>query len=400
MTNDHARRIERLDRDLHAFLAEPDRTGRLDADPTPGPLAGVAVGVKDVYRVDGLPTRAGSRLPPDLFAGPESTVVTRLRAAGAVIAGKTAMDEFAYCEPPATKNPRDPRRTPGGSSGGSAAAVAAGLCPVALGSQTLQSVIVPAAYCGVLGFKPTYQRARFDGIPLAPSFDTIGLLAESASLLAIAAAQAIPDWRGTKLRTDQDRKLITLGVPPPWGLKRLHAEGWAAFAAQVELLRGAGFSIRSAGTPWNEELDRYSTIIGDLVHGELARVHAGWYPAYQDLYRPRTRAAVERGLEVSDDRLAECRGARDTLVAALQQTTEDNEIDCWICPATGSVAPIGYDRTGDSWLTSFWSYAGWPQLTIPIFDGEDGLPHGLQCIGPAGSDEDLLTMAMIIAAAL
>lgn len=187
-----ASRIEDIDRNVRAFIAEEDRLGRLFRDGIgDGALAGVPVGIKDVYRVTGLPTHAGSRLPQELFAGDESAIVGGLRVAGAIIAGKTAMDEFAYCEPPPTRNPRDLSRTPGGPSGGSAAAVAAGMCPLAMGSQTLQSIIAPAAYCGVIGYKPTYQRFPFDGVPLSPSFDTIGLIADSMSLLSRAAEQLI-----------------------------------------------------------------------------------------------------------------------------------------------------------------------------------------------------------------
>src|SRR5918996_4073545 len=161
-------RLEAIDPSIEAFVDESDRRRRLEASPpTAGPLHGVAVGVKDLYRVEGLPTTAGSRLPVSVFEGEESLVVKKLKQAGAVVLGKTAMDEFAYCEPPPTKNPLDPRRTPGGSSGGSAAAVAAGICRLAVGSQTLQSIIVPATYCGVVGYKPTFERLTFDGIPLA-----------------------------------------------------------------------------------------------------------------------------------------------------------------------------------------------------------------------------------------
>ena len=140
-------RLEVIDPAVNAFVDETDRRIRIESTrPADGPLRGVAVGAKDLYRVEGLPTRAGSRLPASLFDGDESTIVRELRRAGAVVLGKTAMDEFAYCEPPPTKNPRDRRRTPGGSSGGSAAAVAAGICRLAVGSQTLQSIVVPAAY--------------------------------------------------------------------------------------------------------------------------------------------------------------------------------------------------------------------------------------------------------------
>ena len=200
-------RIEQLDPDLRAFLPEADRWQRLrqevaaldarTADSADRPaLYGVAVGVKDCIRVDGLSTRAGSALPPELFDGPEASVVTAVRAAGAVILGKTAMDEFAYSEPAATRNPHNLEHTPGGSSSGSAAAVAAGLCPLALGTQTSRSVIGPAAFCGVVGYKPSFGRIEIDGvIPLAPSFDTVGMLTQDVAGMRLGASALIPDWR-------------------------------------------------------------------------------------------------------------------------------------------------------------------------------------------------------------
>ncbi|MFC7620126.1 amidase [Microlunatus sp. GCM10028923] len=376
--------IERLNPDLEAFVHV--------ADPAPtsgsGPLASVPVGVKDLFRVDGLPTRAGSRLPPQLFAGPESMIITRLREAGAPIVGKTAMDEVAYCEPPATKNPRDPRRTPGGSSGGSAAAVAAGMCPLAVGSQTLQSIIVPAAYCGVVGYKPTFGRLPFDGVPLAPSFDTVGLIASTVGDVRSAARHLLPGWRDL-----ESAPTPTLGRPGRWGLRRLHQDGWDAFDRHAGSLRGAGFEFADGTLPWNTDLDHWASVIFDLVHGELAESHADWFPRHAELYRPRTRQAVERGLSVPAGRLAECRALREEAAALAVRATDSAGVGGWIGPATGTVAPLGYESTGDSWLTCFWSYLGWPAITVPVFDGPEGLPYGLQCVAPPGRDEELLTWA-------
>src|SRR5690606_13419755 len=128
------------------------------------PLYGALVGVKDVFHVDGFVTRAGSKLPPELFAGPEAVCVKRLREAGALIAGKTVTTEFAFFEPGPTRNPHNVAHTPGGSSSGSAAAVAAGMCNLALGTQTIGSVIRPAAYCGIIGFKPSLNRIPTEGL--------------------------------------------------------------------------------------------------------------------------------------------------------------------------------------------------------------------------------------------
>lgn len=149
----------------------------------------------DLLHVDGLPTRAGSQLSAELLAGAQGSLVTKLRALGAVIAGKTVTEEFAYNGPIATLNPHNTAHTPGGSSAGSAAAVAAGLCPLAVGTQTLRSVIAPASFCGVVGFKPSYGRVPLDGVLLfSPSFDTVGFFTQNLPDMEAAVALLVPDW--------------------------------------------------------------------------------------------------------------------------------------------------------------------------------------------------------------
>jgi len=385
--------IDALDSEVRAFV---ERAPVDDRAPTKGPLAGTSVGVKDLFRVDGYATRAGSRLPEALFEGPESAVVMSLKKAGAVVVGKTAMDEFAYCEPPDTRNPRDLRRTPGGSSGGSAAAVAARMCDLAVGSQTLQSIIVPASYCGVIGFKPTFDRVRFDGVPLAPSFDTVGLLAADLNVIAAAASVVVATWRPV----EPPVRRPVLGVPTPWGIRRLHQEGWTFFRRHVQTLEAAGFEVRNCDVPWSSDTLVWGDVVGDLLRGEMWRVHERWFEQYADLYRPRTAAAVERGRGVSAARLDECRTAQVRTKSLLDDAAAVAGIDCWISPSVGSIAPIGYDLTGDSWMTCFWSFAGRPCISLPVFDGDQGLPHGLQVVGATGDDEDLIAWASQIAASL
>ena len=198
-------RFERLHRDAEALLAQYREPASRPA------LFGALLGVKDVFRVDGFETRAGSRLPPSTFAGPEASSVTRLRHAGALLLGKTVSTEFAYFAPGPTRNPHDPERTPGGSSSGSAAAVGAGLCDATLGTQTIGSVTRPASFCGVVGFKPSFGRVPTDGIiPLAPGLDHVGfsveatveiLKAEAAGEDAAAIAERIAEHNRTFLRS-------------------------------------------------------------------------------------------------------------------------------------------------------------------------------------------------------
>ncbi|MCM2579970.1 amidase family protein [Streptomyces meridianus] len=198
-------RIDEADRTLRVFVPEPGRRERIRTaaeritrtwpEPAAGPpLYGVAVGVKDIVRVDAA-TRAGSRLPPELFEGPQASVVDRLVKAGAFLAGKTVTAEFAGPAPGPTRNPHRPRHTPGGWSSGSAAAVAAGVELLAIGTQTIGSVIRPAAYCGVTGFRPTHGRIPVDGVvPNAPTYDTVGLFTHDVRGAALAAGQLCDDW--------------------------------------------------------------------------------------------------------------------------------------------------------------------------------------------------------------
>lgn len=391
-------RLEAIDPDIKAFLDEANRPARLGASPpADGPLHAVAVGVKDLYRVEGVPTRAGSRLPASLFEGEESLLVKTLKQAGAVVLGKTAMDEFAYCEPPPTKNPRDRRRTPGGSSGGSAAAVAAGICRLAVGSQTLQSIVVPAAFCGIVGYKPTFERLEFDGLSLAPSIDTVGFLAPSVADLHAGASAVIPDWHDP---SSSSRPV--LGVPEPWGPRPHTAEGWRANERRLSVLRGLGFELRPASVPWNtpEDLRDWNLRVGDLLHAEMALVHADWFDRFAHLYRPHTAEAVRRGRTISAERLRECREARLDLADLLQEGASRSGIDCWICPSATGVAPLGYQDTGDSSMTSLWSYAGFPALSLPVFDGPDGMPLGIQLVATPERDELLLGWAAHLEAAL
>jgi len=223
-------RFERLRREEEALQVRwPNRTDPSDpSDPSDSkhrpPLFGVPVGVKDIFHVEGFPTGGGSRLPPEALRGPEAACVKTLKEAGALILGKTVSTEFAYFAPGPTRNPWNPEHTPGGSSSGSAAAVGAGLCSLALGTQTIGSILRPAAFCGVVGFKPSYERISRDGvIPLAPSLDHVGFFTPDVAGAERAAAVLCRDWRPAK----PGRK-PRLGVPEGPYLERASGEGRAA----------------------------------------------------------------------------------------------------------------------------------------------------------------------------
>jgi Asp-tRNA(Asn)/Glu-tRNA(Gln) amidotransferase A subunit family amidase len=390
-------RMEQVDGDVQAFVPEADRWHRVQheiaalaartrAGAERPPLYGVAVGVKDCFRVDGLPTRAGSELPPELFAGREASAVTALRAAGAIILGKTAMDEFAYSEPAATRNPHNLAHTPGGSSSGSAAAVAAGICPLALGTQTSRSVIGPAAFCGVVGFKPSFGRIGIDGvIPLSPSFDTVGMFTQDVAGMRLAASALIPDWRPI----DAARRPV-LGVPEGKFLTWTLEVGRQAFEEHLARLSEAGFEIRRIPFFADDELEEMDRLAMTLLHGEMARVHAEWFRRYPDRYRPRTARAIQRGQVVGGDELTACRAHGQAFRAQVEVLMRDAGIDLWVTPASAGPAPFGLELTGWGGMTTAWSYAGLPCVTIPAGRDPAGLPLGLQAIAPIGQDEQLL----------
>ncbi|MFG3050995.1 amidase [Kitasatospora sp. NPDC048239] len=398
-------RIEHVDPLIRAFVSEPGRHARLRAEaralahryPDPAaapPLYGVPVGVKDVVHVDGLPTRAGSALPPGVLAGPQATVVDRLRAAGALVAGKTVTAEFASSAPGPTRNPHNPAHTPGGSSSGSAAAVAAGLVPLAIGTQTVASVVRPAAYCGVVGFRSTYGRIPIDGvIPNAPSFDTLGVFTADLAGAALAAALLCDGWQ-----EPGGGPPPVLGVPVGPYLERAEPAALKAFREQLDRLTAAGLTVRQIDLlPDFEQLARHLRTIGRF---ELARTHADWFTRFGALYRPETAAAIRHGQGVdAEDREAALR-ARAHFGERLAEETGRAGVDLWLAPAATGPAPLGLDGTGDGMMCLPWSYAGLPALSLPAGLAGDGLPLGLQVVGAAGGDERLLAGAALLERAL
>jgi len=398
-------RIDAVDPQLHAFVAERDRRGRLRREvraaterwPDPAdrpPLFGVPVGVKDVIRVDGLETRAGSGVDPRVLAGPEATVVTRLRDAGAVVAGKTVTAEFANFTPGPTRNPHNHAHTPGGSSSGSAAAVAAGLVPVALGTQTVGSVIRPAAFCGVVGFKATHGRLPIDGvIPHSPTFDTLGTFTRDVASAAVVAPTVWTNWRDAG-----NHRPPVLAVPDGPYLDGLDMVGGAAFTTQRDRLEDAGFEVRDVALLADiAELTSASSIVNRF---ELAQTHALWFDAHRDGYHERTAAAIEHGRTISRTEYEAALVVSQRSVAALDARTDELGIDLLLAPSAPGPAPLGLETTGDPRMNLPWTVAGRPALSIPAGTTGTGLPLGLQVIGRRDADEALLHWGAAIEVAL
>jgi Asp-tRNA(Asn)/Glu-tRNA(Gln) amidotransferase A subunit family amidase len=381
-----------IDRDRAAGLAAA--RGRDGAAWDRPPLHGVPVGVKDIFHVEGLPTRAGSTLPPAALTGPEAPAVTALREAGAYTLGKTVTTEFAYADPGPTRNPHDPAHTPGGSSSGSAAAVAAGAVPLALGSQTVGSVIRPAAFCGVVGYKPSHGRIPTEGVvPFAPSVDHVGTFTADTAGTRLAASVLCDGWDADAADPAAvDAPVV--GVPEGGYLDRASAAGREAFEAAVEAL-SATHELRRVELDLSGAYDHHRP----LIQAEMALAHADWYADHADRYADVTADHVEAGLERPTAALVDGRRSVERTRALVAERTAAAGVDVLACPAAPGPAPAGIDDTGDSSMNLPWTHAGVPVVTLPA-GLVDGLPVGVQFVGPYAGDEALLAATDGLASAL
>lgn len=382
--------------DVLACISEENRFQRLHEDaetlalsyPDPNrrpALFGALVGVKDIFHIEGLTTHAGSRLPSEILQGKEAESVTRLKNAGALILGKTVTTEFAYFTPGPTRNPHHLEHTPGGSSSGSAAAVAAGFCHIALGTQTIGSVIRPAAFCGVVGFKPTYERNSREGvIPLSPTFDHIGFFTTDVATAKQVARVLVRDW---KLDTPTQKPII--GIPEGPYLACASDYALACFNDLCQSLTDAGYELRRVRVmdDFQEIRNRHDAIMSY----DASQVHKDWFDKYETLYSAKFSDLIKRGRSVSN--LQSLLSARDGLRVSITQAMEENQIDIWVCPPAVGPAPKGLDSTGDPVMCLPWTQIGFPAVNIPTTKNEAGLPMGLQLVGKWDSDESLLAWA-------
>ena len=349
-----------------------------------GPLHGVPVGIKDIFHVAGMTTTCGAGPAFHTRAAEDATSVARLRAAGAVILGKAHTTEFAYFEPGPTRNPWNGAHTPGGSSSGSAAAVAARMAPLALGTQTVGSVLRPAAYCGVVGFKGTYGSIPTDGVvPLAWSLDHVGVFARAVADAALAAGVLAA------------RPMEAAPAPPPRLalapelLERATPEVAAEVRAATQRFAGAGATVSEVTLP--ASFAGVHAAGRAVLEVEAAAYHEELYKAHAGQYRPRTRELIAGGLTrpaVAYVRAQRARLAFRQDVAALLAAH-----DALLSPTAPSPAPEGLAATGDPWFCAPWSSAGVPALSLPSALSPLGLPLAVQLIGAAARDAELLGVA-------
>ncbi len=396
-------RIAGVDPFVQAYVEEPARRTRLHADaaallarwpePVDRPeLFGVPTAVKDIVRVEGLETRAGSNVPPHVLAGPPAVLVDRLREAGALVVGKSVTAEFASAAPGKTRNPYDLDRTPGGSSSGSAAAVAAGMAVLATGTQTIGSMVRPASFCGVVGWKATHGRIPIDGvIAHSPSFDTLGFFGADVDTVLTAARITCDSWAEAEAEAGAVDRRPTLGVPIGRYLVQADADALVVFGEQCDRLRAAGYDVRDVDVLG--DLDEILAHNLTINRYELARTHDAWFEQHRAGYRDITASAIEHGRSISRADYAASMRHLTWLRADMPSRLSAVGIDLLVAPGAVGAAPLGIDHTGDPAMALPWTYAGLPAVSLPGARTSTGMPIGLQLVGPAGSDERLLGAA-------
>jgi Asp-tRNA(Asn)/Glu-tRNA(Gln) amidotransferase A subunit family amidase len=371
-----------------------------------GPLHGVPIGIKDIFDTGDLPTEFGSRLWVGRTPRRDSAAVARLRAAGAVIMGKTVTTEYAYFTPGKTRNPHDPKRTPGGSSSGSAAAVAAHMVPGAIGSQTNGSVIRPAAFCGVVGFKPTHGLIpRSGALLLSRTLDHVGVFTrsvEDAALLAEVLAgfdEEDPDTRAVARPPLAQVAASEPPLPPRFAFvrspawKHVEAPMSAGFAELVETLGEAASEVElDAG--FERALDMHRTVMEVEMAHNLHRD----YEQGRDQLSERLRGLIERGRrQLAIDYTRAVAGAAP-LNSALDPVFD--EYDAILTPSAPGEAPPSLETTGNPAFCTIWTYLGTPAVSLPLLRSQAGMPLGVQLVGRRGNDARLLRTARWLATTL
>ena len=387
--------------DSDHVMKEARRLDALRASGRPvGPLHGVPVAIKDVIDTKGMPTEYGTPLEAGRIPREDAAVVERLRAAGALIMGKTVTTELAFLHPGKTRNPANPAHTPGGSSSGSAAAVAAGMVPLAVGTQTGGSVIRPAAFCGVVGFKPGFGMIPRRGVLLqSPSLDTVGVFArdiEGAALLCDVlfghdagdpASLVMAPPRVLSIAASQPpvRPMLAMVAPP--GMDEHAADDTKLALEELVGVLGDG----AFGAPLPNAFDEAAAIRERINFAEMAKSYYGFEKRGRDMLSDEMRAALDTGRRtLARDYLAALDWP-DVLYAGLEEIFE--RCDAIVTPATPGPAPEGLESTGDAIFNGLWTMLGTPAVTIPVFQAANGLPMGLQLVGRRGDDARLLRTA-------
>jgi Asp-tRNA(Asn)/Glu-tRNA(Gln) amidotransferase A subunit family amidase len=364
-----------------------------------GPLHGIPVGIKDIIDTCDMPTEDGTVLHAGRSPDHDAWVVAKLRAAGAVIMGKTVTTECATYTPGKTRNPHNPEHTPGGSSSGSAAAVAAGMVPLALGSQTNGSTIRPSAYCGTFGFKPSHGVIPRSGIlKLSRTLDHVGLFARTLEDIALLA-ETLAGWDAedpdTRPRAAIPFRDIAAQEPPldpqlafvkPGVWDRVDEESREAFAELAEQLKDRMFDVELPSST-AESLEWHRTIMQAEMAANLDRE----FEQGADKLSESLRTQLQRGREVSALDYQRALARIPLLNAGFDDIFE--RCSAFITPSAAGTAPKGLESTGDPAFCTLWTLCGMPSLNLPLMRGENGLPIGVQLVGKRGDDARLLRTA-------
>lgn len=386
-------RIDATEAQLRAWVGIDASGAREQARRTPAeaPLRALVLGVKDIFDVAGWPTRCGLPEPTQEIAARDAFAVARLREAGAIVLGKTQTTAYAWLDPAPTANPYDPARTPGGSSAGSAAAVAAGHCHIALGSQTAGSTLRPASFCGVVGFKPTFGRVSTEGVtPLAPSLDHVGIFAQRVDD-AIAAACVLDP----AIVTPAEQTPLRIGVADLAGDDVVEPASRDALARAARALREVGCRVDALHLP--DDVACGGEALLTVAAYESVQYHGRHWRALGAALPPHLTKLLAQGeatpRERYDAALAE-RKLRRPRIAALF-----TDADLLLMPCAPGEAPERA-TTGDSRYVRPWTFYGLPAIAIPCGRGPHGLPVGVQLAAAAGNDGALLAAALRLEAAL
>ncbi|MSP83160.1 MAG: amidase [Alphaproteobacteria bacterium] len=359
---------------------------RRDREERRGPLHGVPIAIKDVFDTEDMPTAYGSPIYAGHRPVADAAAVALLRAAGAIVLGKSVTTEFAGWKAGRTTNPHDPARTPGGSSSGSAAAVADGMVPLALGTQTGGSVIRPAAFCGVVGFKPSFGLVPRAGVKtLADSLDTVGVFARSVPEVAALARVLCgePTWGADALARPR------IGLHPT-----VHAD--RAEGAARDLLHDVGGRLARAGAVVRDqaapaEFDALYSLQRTIENAEGARALAHEWHAHRDGLSAEQRAAITDGLAVTPDAYRAAQIHAETCRAGAERLFGDHDV--LVTFGALGEAPVGLADTGDNLFNRIWTLLHVPCVTLPVGRGPNGMPLGVQLVARRHDDRRLLGVA-------
>ena len=401
-------RIAALDSDIQAFewldpafvmrQAEMTDAHRKSGRPI-GPLHGVPVALKDIIDTRGIPTANGTVIDIGRVPDRDATIVQKLRAAGAIILGKTVTTELAFLHPGKTRNPVNPAHTPGGSSSGSAAAVAAGMAPLAVGTQTGGSVIRPASFCGVTGFLPSAGSIARTGIlAQSPTLDRVGVFARSVEDAALLA-DVLSGYDELEKATSPapHPQLLAVAstdapVTPMFAFVRTpywHKASEACQQAMEELAEHLGEGCFEAGLP--DAFGEAASVRERINLAEMSKAYHRYSRDGGEQMSLQLREALDRGSKVLAHDYIAALDWPDYLYAALGEIFQ--RCDAIITPAAPGPAPMGLESTGDSVFNAIWTLCGTPVITLPLFSDEDGMPMGVQLVGPRGGDARLLRTA-------